>query len=94
MPVKVISVTLCIKVVVLSSDQNLTVMIFKLNRKVKDLAKMSALTHKAKDKCHFGCGRYYNGCPKQKHFAAILDNLKVADKKTLFVIPEYNENCT
>jgi large subunit ribosomal protein L4 len=30
--------------------------------------------------------------PKTKEFAAILDNLKVSDKKALFVIPEYNDN--
>ena len=30
--------------------------------------------------------------PKTKEFATILDGLKLADKKALFVIPEYNDN--
>ena len=46
--VKVTSVTLCIKVVVPSSDLSHTAMTSKLNRKVKDLAKISALSQKQK----------------------------------------------
>ncbi len=64
----------------------------KLNRKVKDLAKMSALTHKAKANAIFIVEDVVMDAPKTKTFAGILDNLKVADKKTLFVSPEFDEN--
>jgi len=64
----------------------------KLNRKVKDLAKMSALTHKAKANAIFVVEDVVMDAPKTKTFAEILDNLKVADKKTLFVSPEFDEN--
>jgi len=64
----------------------------KLNRKVKDLAKMSALTHKAKANAIFVVEDVVMDSPKTKTFAEILDNLKVADKKTLFVSPEFDEN--
>jgi large subunit ribosomal protein L4 len=64
----------------------------KLNRKVKDLAKMSALTHKAKANAIFVVEDVVMDAPKTKTFAGILDNLKVADKKTLFISPEFDEN--
>ncbi len=65
---------------------------FKLNRKVKDLAKISALSAKAKDNSVFVVEDVTMGAPKTKEFAGILSNLKVSDKKALFVIPEYNDN--
>jgi len=64
----------------------------KLNRKVKDLAKMSALTHKAKANAIFVVEDVVMDAPKTKTFAEILNNLKFADKKTLFVSPEFDEN--
>jgi large subunit ribosomal protein L4 len=64
----------------------------KLNRKVKDLAKMSALTHKAKANAIFVVEDVVMDAPKTKTFAEILNNLAVADKKTLFVSPEFDEN--
>jgi large subunit ribosomal protein L4 len=64
----------------------------KLNRKVKDLAKMSALTHKAKAEAIFVVEDIKMDAPKTKTFANILDSLKVSDKKTLFVTPEFDEN--
>jgi large subunit ribosomal protein L4 len=64
----------------------------KLNRKVKDLAKMSALTHKAKANAIFVVEDVVMDTPKTKTFAEILNNLAVADKKTLFVSPEFDEN--
>jgi large subunit ribosomal protein L4 len=64
----------------------------KLNRKVKDLAKMSALTHKAKAEAIFIVEDIVMDAPKTKTFASILDSLKVSDKKTLFVTPEFDEN--
>jgi len=64
----------------------------KLNRKVKDLAKMSALTHKAKAEAIYIVEDIKMDAPKTKTFATILDSLKVSDKKTLFVTPEFDEN--
>jgi large subunit ribosomal protein L4 len=65
---------------------------FKLNRKVKDLAKISALSAKAKDSNIVIVEDVTMNTPKTKEFAGILDNLKVSDKKALFIIPEYNDN--
>jgi large subunit ribosomal protein L4 len=64
----------------------------KLNRKVKDLAKISALSHKAKDNAIMIIEDIAMETPKTKSFVDILGNLKIADKKTLFVLPEYNDN--
>lgn len=64
----------------------------KLNRKVKDLAKISALSYKAQEKAIVVVEDIAMETPKTKQFMEILGNLKVADKKTLFVSPEYNDN--
>jgi large subunit ribosomal protein L4 len=64
----------------------------KLNRKVKDLAKMSALTYKAKDNAIVVVEDITMDTPKTKSFMNILGNLKVADKKAMFILPEYNDN--
>ncbi|MBS1921103.1 MAG: 50S ribosomal protein L4 [Bacteroidetes bacterium] len=64
----------------------------KLNRKVKDLAKMSALSHKAKEKAIVVVEDITMEVPKTNGFADILNKLKVSEKKTLFVMPEYNDN--
>jgi large subunit ribosomal protein L4 len=63
----------------------------KLNRKVKDLAKISALSSKAKDNAIFVVEDINLETPKTKTFLGIMDTLNVSDKKTLFVVPEYNE---
>jgi len=65
---------------------------FKLNRKVKDLAKMSALAHKAKENAILVVEDIQLDAPKTKEVTGILKGLKVDDKKTLFVLPEYNDN--
>lgn len=65
---------------------------FKLNRKVKDLAKISALAHKAKANAIVVVEDIKLNAPKTKEFVTILDNLKLDQKKTLFVLPEYNDN--
>jgi large subunit ribosomal protein L4 len=65
---------------------------FKLNRKVKDLAKISALSHKAKENAIVIVEDINLDAPKTKQFADILKNLKVVGKKTLFVTPEFNDN--
>jgi len=65
---------------------------FKLNRKVKDLAKISALSHKAKENAIVIIEDVTMEAPKSKQFAGILKSLQLSDKKTLFVLPEDNEN--
>lgn len=65
---------------------------FKLNRKVKDLAKMSALSHKAKAEAIVVVEDIQLDAPKTKAFTDILKSLDIAGKKTLFVLPEYNDN--
>lgn len=64
----------------------------KLNRKVKDLAKISALSYKAKDNAIVVVEDITLDAPKTKTFMDILGSLKVADKKTMFVMPEYDDN--
>src|SRR5690606_30072044 len=56
---------------------------FKLNRKVKDLAKMSALTHKAKDNKIVVVEDLKMDAPKTKDMAAILGKLKGENRKSL-----------
>jgi large subunit ribosomal protein L4 len=65
---------------------------FKLNRKVKDLAKMSALTYKAKENAIVIVEDLNFDAPKTKDFMNILGALKAADKKIMFITPEYNNN--
>ncbi|MBL7740262.1 MAG: 50S ribosomal protein L4 [Chitinophagaceae bacterium] len=64
----------------------------KLNRKVKDLAKVSALSYKAKENAIVVVEDVKLDTPKTKSFMDILGSLKVADKKVMFVQPEYNDN--
>jgi large subunit ribosomal protein L4 len=64
----------------------------KLNRKVKDLAKMSALSHKAKENAIYIVEDVTLDAPKTKTFMGILNSLNVGDKKLMFVVPEYNDN--
>ncbi|HET9057878.1 MAG TPA: 50S ribosomal protein L4 [Chitinophagaceae bacterium] len=64
----------------------------KLNRKAKDLAKMSALSYKAKENAIMVVEDITMAAPKTKEFAGILNSLKIDGKKTLVVIPEYNDN--
>jgi large subunit ribosomal protein L4 len=65
---------------------------FKLNRKVKDLAKISALSYKAKENAIVVVEDVVMDSPKSKEFAGILKSLNISDKKTLFVLPEDSEN--
>lgn len=64
----------------------------KLNRKVKDLAKMSALAYKAKENNIVVLEDVVMDAPKTSTFTGILRNLNIGRKKTLFVLPEYNDN--
>ena len=65
---------------------------FKLNRKVKDLAKISALSHKAKEHSIVVVEDIKLESPKTKEVVNLLTALKLDGKKTLFVLPEYNDN--
>src|SRR3954468_20848356 len=64
----------------------------KLNRKVKDLAKMSALAYKAKENAIVVLEDVKMDTPKTRTFSAILNSLKVGDKKLMFILPKYNDN--
>lgn len=64
----------------------------KLNRKVKDLAKMGALSYKAKENAIMVLEDVKMDAPKTSAFTGILNNLNITGKKTLFVMPEYNDN--
>ncbi|RAJ87456.1 large subunit ribosomal protein L4 [Chitinophaga dinghuensis] len=66
----------------------------KLNRKVKDLAKISALSVKAKENSIIIVEDLAIQTPKTKEFVGILKNLNinVDGKKTMFITPEYNES--
>ncbi|MBP6432710.1 MAG: 50S ribosomal protein L4 [Ferruginibacter sp.] len=64
----------------------------KLNRKVKDLAKMSALSYKAKENAIVVLEDVQMDTPKTKTFTSILSSLNLVGKKALFVMPENNEN--
>ena len=65
---------------------------FKLNRKVKDLAQMSALSYKAKENALFVIEDIVMDAPKTKTLMNVLENLNIAHKKTLMVLPEYQDN--
>ena len=64
----------------------------KLNRKVKDLAKMSALAYKAKENAIMVLEDMKMDAPKTKTFTGILNSLNIGRKKTLFVMPDNNDN--
>src|SRR5688500_281425 len=64
---------------------------FKLNRKVKDLAKMSALSHKAKENAIVVIEDLSLEAPKTKTLMNILTAVKASDKKIMFISPEYND---
>jgi large subunit ribosomal protein L4 len=63
----------------------------KLNRKVKDLAKMSALSHKAKDNAIVVVEDLNFETPKTKSFMNVLGSFNAKEKKALFIMPEYND---
>ena len=64
---------------------------FKLNKKVKALARKSALAYKAQENALVVVEDFNFEAPKTKSFVEMLNNLKVADKKTLVVLPEANK---
>lgn len=64
----------------------------KLNRKVKDLARISALSHKAKDNAIVIVEDIRFDAPKTRNLMDIFGGLGVADKKLMVVLPEQNAN--
>ena len=65
---------------------------FKLNKKVKELARKSALSYKAKEEAILVVEDFTLETPKTREFVQISNNLKINDKKSLFVLPEENKN--
>ena len=65
---------------------------FKLNKKVKVLARKSALSYKMQENAIIVVEDFNFDAPKTKEFVNITKNLKVEGKKTLLVLPEVNKN--
>ena len=65
---------------------------FKLNKKVKVLARKSALSYKAQENAVIVVEDFSFDAPKTKDFVNITKNLKVEGKKTLLVLPEVDKN--
>lgn len=65
---------------------------FKLNKKLKELARRSALTYKAQDKSIAIIEDFTLEAPKTKEYIQMLSALSLSDKKTLLVLSESNKN--
>lgn len=65
---------------------------FKLNKKVKDLARRSALTYKAKDGSLKVIDSVSMTAPKTKDFAAILKAFELSSRKSVLVVPSKDDN--
>lgn len=65
---------------------------FKLNKKLKQLARKSALAYKAKADAIVVVDALQYEAPKTKNLIALTENLKVADKKPLIILSEPNKN--
>ncbi|MCC6541466.1 MAG: 50S ribosomal protein L4 [Flavobacteriales bacterium] len=65
---------------------------FKLNKKVKDLARRSALTYKAKDGSLKVIDSVSLGAPKTSAFAAILKAFQLNSRKSVLVVPSKDDN--
>lgn len=65
---------------------------FKLNKKVKDLARCSALSYKAKENSIIVVEDFTFDVPKTKSYIEMLSNLKVDEKKSLVVLPDVDRN--
>ena len=65
---------------------------FKLNKKLKQLARRSALTYKAQAGAIVVLEDQQMEAPKTKSVVALMEALKVSDKKVLLVLPEGNAN--
>ena len=65
---------------------------FKLNKKLKRLARCSALTYKAKENAIVMVEPFSMDAPKTKEFLQILSNIKAGSRQVLFVLPENSAN--
>ena len=65
---------------------------FKLNKKMKALARRSALSYKAQENAIVVLEDFNFEAPKTKAFVEIVNNLKISDKKVLMVLAEANKN--
>lgn len=65
---------------------------FKLNKKVKSLARLSALSYKAKNEAIRVIEDFSFDAPKTKNMVQIVNALQLNDKKSLFVMPSNKEN--
>jgi len=65
---------------------------FKLNKKVKQLARKSALSYKARENGIVVVEDFNLEAPKTKEMVDLKSNLQIADKKSLFVLPAGNNN--
>jgi large subunit ribosomal protein L4 len=64
----------------------------KVNRKVKQLARKSALTYKAKDNGIMVLDKVEMGAPKTAQYLKLLKNLNVDSNRTLLVLPNHDAN--
>jgi len=65
---------------------------FKLNKKVKVLARISALSYKAKENAITVLEDFTFEAPKTKNYVDLMKNLNLSDKKTLLVLGDLNKN--
>ena len=65
---------------------------FKLNKKVKQLARRSALAYKAQENAIVVVEDFTFEAPKTKAFVELMNNLKVSEKKVLLITSEINKN--
>ncbi len=65
---------------------------FKLNKKLKTLARKSALSHKVKDNSITIIEDFSFETPKTKNYLNLLNDFKIGDKKTLMILPQKNKN--
>ena len=65
---------------------------FKLNKKMKNLARRSALSYKVQEDALIVVENFDFEAPKTKAFVEIVNNLKISDKKVLLVTEEANKN--
>ena len=65
---------------------------FKVNKKTKRLARLSALTYKAQANGITIVEDFQIDTPKTSQFIGIVNNLKVADKKSLVIVAEYDKS--
>ena len=64
----------------------------KLNKKLKQLARFSALSYKAQEEALIFVEPFTMEAPKTKEMLKIVSNLKAGDRKVLFVLPENSDN--